>query len=74
MGTITIGGIAMMYQTAGDEADLLEGSLNVAVEQDDRAENRAPVATMFAGVLGAGVLGVGAVALRRRQTSKEVSP
>lgn len=57
--------------TAGNEADLLEGTLNVAAQQNGHDdETRAPVVPAMAGALGVAVLGAGVLALRRRRDVK----
>lgn len=56
--------------TAGDEADLLEGRLQVAARHDVASSApRLPVGTALAGVLGASALGAGAIVVRRRRAN-----
>jgi hypothetical protein len=60
--------------TSGDEADLLEATLQVAAGPEAKKTQKLPLGTALAGVLGLGAVGAGGLALRKKRTQKGDQP
>lgn len=60
--------------TAGNEADLLEATLDVAAAPAAQDTNKLPLVPALAGVLGLGAVGAGGMVLRRKRTGIKGDP
>lgn len=55
--------------TSGNEADLLEATLNIAAAESAKERDPLPLGTALAGVLGLGAVGAGGVVLRKKRSN-----
>lgn len=56
--------------TSGNEADLLETTLNIAAAESAKKTDQLPLGIALAGVLGLGAAGAGGFLLRKKRTNK----